>query len=229
MKVLMTTREYPPEIYGGAGVVVGHLSRALKQEMDVEARCWGEGERDDGGIPVRCYEAWDRMKAGEDGPLFAPAVETLSIALGMVRDHVDADVVHAHTWYADMGAMWISMLADIPLVVTLHSMEPLRPWKRDQLGTGYDVSSWIEKTVVEAADRVVAVSNLMREDILEHYEVDPAKVVVIHNGIDPDVYVKATEKTALTRYGVTEPYVLFVGRQPLPSGVPRRRTTDQSR
>jgi len=156
MKALQVTREYPPHVYGGAGVVVTELTKALSQRIDVEVR--------------------------------------------------------AHTWYADMGAMWISTLNEIPLVVTLHSMEPLRPWKRDQLGTGFDISSWIERTVVEAADRVVAVSNLMREDILTHYDVDPAKVVVIHNGIDPDVYVKATEKTALERYGVTEPYVLFVGR-----------------
>ncbi|MEN8150447.1 MAG: glycogen synthase [Planctomycetota bacterium] len=217
MKALQVTREYPPHVYGGAGVVVTELTKALRKRIDVEVRAWDEGSPQDGvaiedGVPVRRYGPWDRVRKGEDGPLFAGSLETLSIALAAARDGTDADVVHAHTWYADMGAMWISMLYDIPLVVTLHSMEPLRPWKRDQLGTGYDVSSWIEKTVVEAADRVVAVSNLMREDILTHYDVDPAKVVVIHNGIDPDVYVPATEKSALEKYGVTEPYVLFVGR-----------------
>ena len=217
MKALQVTREYPPHVYGGAGVVVTELTKALKQRIEVEVRAWDEGSPVDGvsiedGVPVRRYSPWDRVRKGEDGPRFAGSLETLSVALAAARDETDADIVHAHTWYADMGAMWISMLADIPLVVTLHSMEPLRPWKRDQLGTGYDISSWIEKTVVEAADRVIAVSNLMREDILEHYDVDPAKVVVIHNGIDPDVYVPATEKTALAKYGVTEPYVLFVGR-----------------
>jgi len=217
MKALQVTREFPPHVYGGAGVVVTELTQALSKRIDVEVRAWDEGKPVDGvqtedGVDVRRYGPWDRVRKGKDGPRFAGSLETLSIALAAARDETDADVVHAHTWYADMGAMWISMLYEIPLVVTLHSMEPLRPWKRDQLGTGYDISSWIEKTVVEAADRVVAVSNLMREDILEHYEVDPEKVVVIHNGIDPDVYVKATEKTALTRYGVTEPYVLFVGR-----------------
>jgi len=217
MKALQVTREFPPHVYGGAGVVVTELTKALSNRIEVEVRAWDEGKPVDGvstedGVDVRRYGPWDRVRKGTDGPLYAGALETLSVALAAARDGTDADVVHAHTWYADMGAMWISMLAGIPLVVTLHSMEPLRPWKRDQLGTGYDISSWIEKTVVEAADRVVAVSNLMREDILTHYEVDPAKVVVIHNGIDPDVYVKTTEKTALARYGVTEPYVLFVGR-----------------
>jgi glycogen synthase len=130
----------------------------------------------------------------------------------MARDPVDADVVHAHTWYADMGALWISQLHRIPLVVTLHSMEPLRPWKADQLGSGYLVSSWIEKTAVEAAHRVIAVSHKMREDILAHFDADPARVVVIHNGIDPDLFKRTTARDALDRLGVRPPYVLFVGR-----------------
>ena len=141
-----------------------------------------------------------------------PALETLSIGLAMARDEVDADVVHAHTWYADMGALWISTLYRIPLVVTLHSMEPLRPWKADQLGSGYLVSSWIEKTAVESAHRVIAVSHKMREDILEYFKADPARVVVIHNGIDPDQFRRTTDRDALDRLGVRAPYVLFVGR-----------------
>jgi len=120
--------------------------------------------------------------------------------------------VHAHTWYADMGALWISTLYRIPLVVTLHSMEPLRPWKADQLGSGYLVSSWIEKTAVESAHRVIAVSHKMREDILEYFKADPARVVVIHNGIDPDQFRRTTDRDALDRLGVRAPYVLFVGR-----------------
>lgn len=213
MKVLQITREYPPEIYGGAGVVVGELSRALAKRVDVEVRCWGDEDRTDGTIPVRCYRPWERLAKGADGgPLYAPALETLSIALAMTRDPVDADVVHAHTWYADMGAYWTRIIHEIPLVVTLHSMEPGRPWKRDQLGTGYDLSSWIEKTTVEAADRVVAVSNQMREDILTHYDADPEKVRVVHNGIDPETYRKAEARDALTKYGIDKPYVLFVGR-----------------
>ena len=215
MKVLQLTREYPPHVYGGAGVVVTELTRALGRRMAVEVRCFGErppgAERDD-GVVVRGYAPWERVGGGSDGPRFAPALETLSIGLAMARDAVDADVVHAHTWYADMAGLWIRMLHRIPLILTLHSLEPLRPWKADQLGTGYLLSSWIEKTVVEAADRVIAVSAEMRQDILRHFAVDPAKVVVIHNGIDPERFRRTPRRDALDRLGVTEPYVLFVGR-----------------
>jgi len=161
---------------------------------------------------VRGYTPWERLKAGKDGPLFAPALETLSIGLAMARDPVDADVAHAHTWYADMAGLWIRTLHRIPLVVTLHSMEPLRPWKADQLGSGYLLSSWIEKTAVEAADRVIAVSAKMRDDILAHFGADPRKVVVIHNGIDPDRFTRTEARDHLDRLGVKSPYVLFVGR-----------------
>ena len=214
MKALLLTREYPPQIYGGAGVVVGELSRALARRMPVEVRCFGprEGVASPEGVAVRGYAPWERLAAGTDGPRFAPALETLSIGLAMTRDPVDADVAHAHTWYADMAGLWIRTLHRIPLIVTLHSLEPLRPWKADQLGSGYLLSSWIEKTAVEAADRVVAVSAQMREDILAHFDVDPAKVVVIHNGIDPERFRRAESRAALDRYGVGEPYVLFVGR-----------------
>jgi len=210
MKALFITREYPPHIYGGAGVVVDQLSRALTRRMGVEVRCFGPRDPCPDGIVVRGYTPWERV-GGKD-VRFAPALETLSIGLAMARDPVDADVVHAHTWYADMGALWISQLYRIPLVVTLHSMEPLRPWKADQLGSGYLVSSWIEKTAVEAAHRVIAVSHKMREDILAHFEADPARVVVIHNGIDPDLFKPTEARDALDRLGVRPPYVLFVGR-----------------
>jgi len=210
VKALFITREYPPHIYGGAGVVVDQLSRALTRRMGVEVRCFGPRDPRPDGIVVRGYTPWERV-GGKD-VRFAPALETLSIGLAMARDPVDADVVHAHTWYADMGALWISQLYRIPLVVTLHSMEPLRPWKADQLGSGYLVSSWIEKTAVEAAHRVIAVSHKMREDILAHFEADPARVVVIHNGIDPDLFKPTEARDALDRLGVRPPYVLFVGR-----------------
>jgi starch synthase len=212
VKALLLTREYPPHIYGGAGVVVGELSRALSRRMAVEVRCFGEREgAGDDKIVVRGYTPWARLAAGPDGPRFAPALETLSVGLAMTRDSVDADVAHAHTWYADMAGLWIRTLYRIPLIVTLHSMEPLRPWKADQLGTGYLVSTWIEKTAVESADRVIAVSAQMREDILRHFAVEPARVVVIHNGIDPDRR-RTERRDALERYGIRPPYVLFVGR-----------------
>ena len=211
MKALLVTREYPPHIYGGAGVVADQLSQALARRMAVEVRCFGPREPRSDGIALRGYTPWERL-GGKDGPRFVPALETLSIGLAMARDEVDADVVHAHTWYADMGALWISMLYRIPLVVTLHSMEPLRPWKADQLGSGYLVSSWIEKTAVESAHRVIAVSHKMREDILAHFGADPSRVVVIHNGIDPELFKRTTARDALDRLGVRAPYVLFVGR-----------------
>jgi glycogen synthase len=212
MKVLMLTREYPPQIYGGAGVVVGELSRALSRRMSVEVRCFGERAPSSDGVTVRGYTPWERLRSAPEGPAFAPALETLSIGLAMARDPVDAQVAHAHTWYADMAGVWIRTLHRVPLIVTLHSMEPLRPWKADQLGSGYLLSSWIEKTGVETADRVIAVSAQMREDILRHFAVDPAKVVVIHNGIDPDRFRRTERRDALERRGVRSPYVLFVGR-----------------
>jgi starch synthase len=211
MKALLVTREYPPHIYGGAGVVADQLSRALARRMGVEVRCFGPREPRTDGITLRGYTPWERL-GGKDAPRFVPALETLSIGLAMARDPVDADVVHAHTWYADMGALWISTLHRIPLVVTLHSMEPLRPWKADQLGSGYLVSSWIEKTAVESAHRVIAVSHKMREDILAHFDAEPSRVVVIHNGIDPDLFKHTERRDGLDRLGVREPYVLFVGR-----------------
>jgi starch synthase len=214
MKALLLTREYPPHIYGGAGVVVDQLSRALARRMAVEVRCFGprEGAPNPDGIAVRGYRPWERLRADADGPRFAPALETLSIGLAMARDPVDADVAHAHTWYADMAGLWIRTLHRIPLIVTLHSMEPLRPWKADQLGSGYLLSSWIEKTGVESADRVIAVSRKMREDILAHFRVAPERVVTIHNGIDPDRFRRTERTEALARHGVRPPYVLFVGR-----------------
>jgi alpha-maltose-1-phosphate synthase len=214
MKALMLTREYPPHIYGGAGVVVDELTRALSRRMPVEVRCFGERRPDASTerVTVRGYTPWERLAAGSDGARYTPALETLSIDLAMARDPVDADVAHAHTWYADMAGLWIRTLHRIPLIVTLHSMEPLRPWKADQLGSGYLLSSWIEKTAVQAADRVIAVSAGMREDILRYFQVDPAKVVVMHNGIDPDRFKRTDKKDALAALGVRAPYVLFVGR-----------------
>jgi starch synthase len=213
MKALQLTREYPPHIYGGAGVVVDQLTQALKKRMKVEVRCFGERGPTDDGVVVRGYTPWERLKADNSGePRFAPALETLSIDVAMARDPVDADVAHAHTWYADMAGLWIRALHRIPLVVTVHSLEPLRPWKADQLGSGYLLSSWIEKTTVEAADRVIAVSNKMRDEILAHFRADPARVVVIHNGIDPERFRRTDRRDHLERLGVRTPYVLFVGR-----------------
>src|SRR5262249_5872348 len=160
------TREYPPHIYGGAGVVVDELTRALARRITVEVRCFDEPTPAAPAIVTRGYAPWPRVGAGADGLAYAPALEALSVGLAMARDPVDADVVHAHTWYAALGGVLARLLHGIPLVVTVHSLEPLRPWKADQLRTGYRVSSWAERLALETADRVIAVSRAMRDDVL---------------------------------------------------------------
>jgi glycogen synthase len=205
------SREYPPHVYGGAGVVVDHLSRALARRARVEVRCFGAIEQAHPNLTVRGYAPWDRLAGGPEAP-YAPALEALSVGLAMARDPVTADVVHTHTWYVGLGGMLVQSIHDVPLVVTLHSLEPLRPWKADQLGTGYAVSSWAERLAVERADRVIAVSAQMRADILAHFRVAPERVVVIHNGVDARAFARTDRREALARHGVREPYVLFVGR-----------------
>jgi len=212
VKTLVLTREYPPNVYGGAGVVVDELTRALSRRMAVEVRCFDGPREELPGIAVRGYEPWERLRRGLDGPAFAVALEALSVGLAMARDPVDAQIAHAHTWYASMAGLLIRTLYRIPLVVTLHSLEPLRPWKADQLGPGYLLSTGIEQRAVESADRVIAVSESMRDDALRHFTLDPARVAVLQNGIDIERYVRTRERGALDRLGVREPYVLFVGR-----------------
>jgi glycogen synthase len=211
VRILLLSREYPPHVYGGAGVVVDHLSRALARRATVEVRCFGEQAVAGPDLRVRGYAPWERLHGGPDAA-YAPALEALSIGLAMARDPVAADVVHTHTWYVGFGGMLVQAIHDVPLVVTLHSMEPLRPWKADQLGTGYAVSSWAERLAVERAERVIAVSAQMRADILTHFRVDPERVVVIHNGVDAEAFRRTDRREALARHAVREPYVLFVGR-----------------
>ena len=211
MNVLLLSREYPPHVYGGAGVVVDHLSRALARRASVEVRCFGDDRPARPNLTVRGYAPWGRLAGGPEAP-YAPALEALSVGLAMAREPVTADVVHTHTWYVGLGGMLVQSIHDVPLVVTLHSLEPLRPWKADQLGTGYAVSSWAERLAVERAERVIAVSAQMRADILAHFRVDPDRVVVIHNGVDADAFARTERRDALARHGVRPPYALFVGR-----------------
>ena len=220
MRVLMLTREYPPNIYGGAGVVMDHLSRALAARAAVEVRCFGDVERSEPGLRVRGYPAWEALSGTRPGETrgdgsatrYAPALEALSTDLLMARDRVDAEVVHSHTWYVAFAGLLVRTLFDIPLVVTLHSLEPFRPWKAEQLGRGYAVSSWAERAAVEKADRVIAVSSQMREDVLAHFSVDADRVRIIHNGVDVSAFRRTERRDALDRHGVRPPYVLFVGR-----------------
>src|SRR6188768_187113 len=192
MRVDVLSREYPPEIYGGAGVHVAELGRALR-ELDVQGRALREGS--DLEVLVRAFG----MPRDEPGvysylvpPQLAganPALSTLGVDLQIAEDVAGADLVHSHTWYANGAGHLAKMLHGIPHVVTAHSLEPLRPWKAEQLGGGYRVSSWIEKTAFEAADAIIAVSAGMRADVLRCYpSLDPARVHVIHNGIDVEAW-----------------------------------------
>jgi len=211
VNVLLLSREYPPHVYGGAGVVVDHLSRALARRASVEVRCFGDNEQARANLAVHGYAPWERLAGGPE-VAYAPALEALSVGLAMARDAVRADVVHTHTWYVGLGGMLVQAIHGLPLVVTLHSLEPLRPWKADQLGTGYLVSTWAERLAVERADRVIAVSAQMRADILANFRVEPERVVVLHNGVDAEAFTRTERRDALDRHGVREPYALFVGR-----------------
>ncbi len=212
MRALILTTEFPPDIYGGAGVHVDELTRHLRGLVDLDIRSFGSATADEPGWRVRGYPAAHDL-GGADARL-APMLGALSRDVGMVADPVEADVVHVHTWYTHLAGLLARLAYGIPLALTVHTLEPLRPWKREQLGGGYDVSAWIERTAIETADAVVAVSRGTRDDVLRLFAVDPARVHVIHNGIDPDVYHPDPATDALERYGVdpSVPYVLFLGR-----------------
>lgn len=212
-RVAIFTNEYPPHIYGGAGVHVEYLSRALARELPVDVRCFGDQDAPKGNPRVRGYEGWPEIKRGTD-PRFGGALDALSRDLAMAKDTLDADVVHTHTWYTAWAGLLAKILWGVPLVVTVHSLEPLRPWKVEQLGNAYRLSSWLERTALEQADAIVAVSSATREDILRLFDVEPARVHVIPNGIDADEYRYTDATDALVRHGIdpSRPYVLFVGR-----------------
>ncbi|GAA1931806.1 glycogen synthase [Microbacterium aoyamense] len=214
MRVDIVTKEYPPEIYGGAGVHATELVKALRASIDVEVRAFGAQRDEPGttsyGVPVELQGA-------------NAAVQTLGTDLEIVTDVAGADVVHSHTWYANFAGHLASLLHGIPHIVTAHSLEPLRPWKAEQLGGGYAVSSYIEKTAYEGAAAVVAVSNGMRDDILRSYPaLDPDKVRVIYNGIDVEAWHPVVDPPLLAELGVdaSRPSVVFVGRITRQKGLP---------
>jgi glycogen synthase len=212
VKALLLTNEYPPHVYGGAGVHVEFLSQGLAQLIDVEVRSFGDQVVNQGRLTVRGYGLDDSgfTAPGNLRPVFGAFARNIAMA----ATNVDADVVHCHTWYSLLGGVSVKLAYGIPLVVTTHSLEPLRPWKREQLGGGYDASAWVEKTAIEMADAVIAVSEGTRDDITRLFAVDPSRVHVIHNGIDLDLYRPTTTTAALERHGIDprKPYVLFVGR-----------------
>ena len=212
MNVLLLTNEYPPYTYGGAGAHVEYLSKELAQLLSVEVRCFGDQSSDKGNLKVRGFSL-------SEEPIQAP--KPLHSVFGAVQrcwqmnaEGLDADLVHCHTWYTHMGGILAKLNYGIPLVITTHSLEPLRPWKREQLAGGYDFSSWVEKRALELADAVIAVSQGTKADILKFFEVPDERIHVIHNGIDLTEFHKKDSDAVLTRYGIPkgQPYVLFVGR-----------------
>ncbi len=217
MKVALLSREYPPEIYGGAGVHVEYLSRELARQVELGVYCFGEDRR---APEVKAsYKSWSALDGG--APELA-ALRTLSIDLAMAKDVAGAQLVHTHTWYANLAGHLAKLMYGIPHVMTSHSLEPLRPWKAEQLGGGYAISSFCERTSIESADAVVAVSSGMKRDILKAYpSVDPARVHIIYNGIDLAEYQRDESTDVVESLGIdpTQPYVVFVGRVTRQKGI----------
>jgi starch synthase len=221
LHVSLLTREYPPEVYGGAGVHVEYLARELARLADVTVHCWGAERPAEGpGEPkVVAHRAWDAL-AGESQHL--AALQAMSIDLEMAAGVEGSSLVHSHTWYAQFGGHLAKLMYEIPAVCTVHSLEPMRPWKEEQLGGGYAVSSFCERTALEAADAIVAVSSEMRRDVLTCYPaIEPDRVRVIYNGIDTEEYRPGPGTDVLERYGVdpSRPSVVFVGRITRQKGV----------
>ncbi|MGF7397558.1 glycogen synthase [Thermoanaerobacterium thermosaccharolyticum] len=211
LKVTIFTNEFPPNIYGGAGVHVDYLTKELSKLMDVDVRCFGEQNTSLNNMSVRGYREWEILKKDSIDKL-QKVLGPLSIDVAMVKDPITSNIVHCHTWYTFMAGFLAKMLYDIPLVVTIHSLEPLRPWKEEQLGNGYHLSTWMEKTGIEAADRIIAVSNDSKKDIMKCYNVPEDKIEVIYNGIDLNQYKKTDSNIARKKYGIDGRYILFVGR-----------------
>lgn len=214
MKVAILTNEYPPNVYGGAGVHVDYLTKVLSKLMKVHVSYFGNKDRKSKNLTIKGYETALRVSSRYDRKA-GKALDALSINLHTINEFPrDVDLVHTHTWYTAFSGIVARILYGIPHVLTTHSLEPLRAWKREQLGRGYDLSSWIEKTAIETASGIIAVSKETKKDILKHFNVSPHKIKVIYNGIDIKEYSPRKSKTALRKYGLKtdKPYVLFVGR-----------------
>jgi starch synthase len=214
MRIDLVTKEYPPFIYGGAGVHVAELVRVLRKDIDVKVRCFGEDRNETDTFAYRHGSEFESAN---------PALQTMATDLGMVSDIAGADLVHTHTWYANFTGQVASALHGIPHLITAHSLEPLRPWKEQQLGGGYRLSSLIERSAYEDATGIIAVSDGMRKDILRAYpQLDPEKVTVVHNGIDLDAFQAADNPDLVRANGVDpdERSVVFVGRITMQKGLP---------
>ncbi len=214
MKSLLLSNEYPPNIYGGAGIHVQYLARELAKLCEVEVRCFGD-QLDPSSNPAVFGKKSHTVDYTAPKPLHS-VFSALQNCLDFNTQDIDADVVHLHTWYSHFGGILAKLNYSLPMVLTVHSLEPLRPWKREQLGGGYDFTSWLEKTSIEMADAVVAVSQETKNDILRLFDVDEEKVPVIYNGIDTDEYRPTFDEAVLQEYGI-DPEVCFFCRQNHPS------------
>ncbi|MBF0485894.1 MAG: glycogen synthase [Candidatus Omnitrophica bacterium] len=212
MKILLLTNEYPPAVYGGAGIHVDYLSRELAKLCKVDVRCFGNQRFQSTNL---CVTGFPLNNNGYSAPVpLRPVFGAIQRCLDFNTTAIDADIVHAHTWYTHLAGIMAKQNYSIPLVVTTHSLEPLRPWKREQLAGGYDFSCWVEKTAIEMADAVIAVSQETKNDILKLYNVESQKIHIIHNGIDLNEYHRVSQSERLAPLGIDpdKPYVLFVGR-----------------
>jgi glycogen synthase len=218
MKTTIFTWEFPPNIYGGAGVHAKYIALALSKRIDVQVRTFDSGPPPDLPIKVWRYRPSVRALAAPD-PKMAKAFEVLSFNVNMMSDPIDSDIVHTHTWYTNFAGALAKRVYGCKLVATVHSLEPLRPWKREQLGAGYELSSWMEKEGLESCDAVVAVSQEMKRDILKFYDLPPDAVHVIHNGVDPEKYHPKEGAASLNKFGITNPFVFFCGRLSRQKGI----------
>ncbi len=213
MKVALLTNEFPPDIYGGAGIHVQFLSRELRAHCEIEARAFGCQNDTEKNLHAIGFSP--KLGIQPADARMSKILNPLDINLQWMGSLQDVDIVHCHTWYSHFGGVLSSKLLECPLVLTTHSLEPHRPWKAEQLGNGgYQMSSWIERTAYEAADGVIAVSNEMKRDVMELYGIPADRVQVIYNGIDPDFYTPTYEPTVLEKFGIDpeKPFILFVGR-----------------
>jgi alpha-maltose-1-phosphate synthase len=213
MQVLLLTNEYPPNVYGGAGVHVEYLSRELAKLIKVDVRSFGNQDHQSGNLSVMGY-GYDPAPFAACDPGLKSPLSALNRCIYFAGKPANAQIVHCHTWYTLFGGILAKIGYGLPLVITAHSLEPLRPWKRDQIGTGYDISCWLEKVALEMADAIIAVSQGMKADILKLFAVPEEKIKTVYNGIDTEEYKPIHSKESLVKYGINPdiPYLLFVGR-----------------
>jgi glycogen synthase len=222
MKVTFLTWEYPPNVYGGAGVHVQNLVQGLKNKIDIEVRTLLPSRspaaeiEETGGLRILRYPGWGYI---ESESKLSKVLSVFSTDLAMVKDSITGQIVHAHTWYTSLAGYYAKHLYDQRLIMTVHSLEPLRPWKKEALGSGHLLSIWAEKTGLEACDRIIAVSNSDKKDIIECYKLPPERIKVIPNGVDEQAFHRHENHAVLAKYGIRKPYVLFLGRLSRQKGI----------